>query len=235
MADRRADAAPVITIDGPSSSGKGTVAASVARRLKWRLLDSGALYRVVALYGLERQTALDDGDRLAAMTAALTIRQDPGMVFVDERDVTALIREERISVAASEVAKLPAVRETLRVVQHDMRKHPGLVADGRDMGTKVFPDAELKIFLTATAEERAVRRHKQLMEKGSSDSLPDLLTSIRARDERDRNRTVSPLQAAEHAISIDTTKMSIEAVVAEVLKHAKARRLTGPARERAEN
>ena len=225
MTDSPPDPAPVITIDGPSSSGKGTVAARVAEHLHWRLLDSGALYRIVAWAGRGRGIALDDADRLATMAGTLSIVQASGTITVDGIDVTGAIREERISVGASEVAKLPPVRHALRGVQQGMRRAPGLVADGRDMGTVVFRDAELKIFLDASAEERARRRHKQLMDKGSSVSLPDLFASIRARDERDRNRAVSPLEPAPDAISIDTTGMSIETVVAEVLKHAEARGL----------
>lgn len=232
MADPGAAAAPVIAIDGPSGSGKGTIAAGVAERLGWRLLDSGALYRVVAWAALARGISLDDAERLAGMTDTLVIEQDPGVVRVDGKDVTSAIREEHISVGAAEVARLPGVRLALRAVQQGMRVAPGLVADGRDMGTEVFRDAELKIFLDASVEERARRRHKQLMEKGSSVSLRDLFASIQARDRSDRNRAVSPLRRAPDAISIDTTQMSVEAVVAEVLKHVEARGLTaGPARE----
>ena len=225
MTDGR-PAAPVIAIDGPSGSGKGTIAARVAERLGWRLLDSGALYRVVAWAALGRGMSLDDAERLAGMTASLVIEQDPGVIRVDGTDVTTAIREERISVGAAKVATLPRVRQALRGVQQGMRVAPGLIADGRDMGTEVFRDAQLKIFLDASAGERARRRHKQLMEKGSSVSLRDLFASIQARDESDRNRAVSPLRRAPDAISIDTTKMSVEAVVAEVLKHAEARGLT---------
>ena len=228
---RSAPGAPVIAIDGPSGSGKGTVAALVAGRLGWRLLDSGALYRVVAWAGLAREIPLDDADRLGAMTRALAIEQTPEAITVDGTNVGRAIREERISTGASRVAKLPEVRNALRAVQQGMRAPPGLVADGRDMGTVVFRDAELKIFLDASVDERARRRHKQLMEKGSSVSLPDLFASIQARDERDRNRTISPLAPAEDAVSIDTTEMSIEAVVHAVLQHAAERGLVvGPTR-----
>ena len=228
MAD--SPAAPVIAIDGPSGSGKGTIAALVAERLGWRLLDSGALYRVVAWAALARGISLLDAERLAGMTNALAIEQEPGVIRVDGTDVTAAIREEHISVGAAEVATLPEVRQALRGVQQGMRVAPGLVADGRDMGTEVFRDAELKIFLDASAGERARRRHKQLMEKGSSVSLRDLFASIQARDESDRNRAVSPLRRAPDAISIDTTEMSVEAVVAEVLKRVEARGLAAGSR-----
>lgn len=231
MADGR-PAAPVIAIDGPSGSGKGTIAARVAERLGWRLLDSGALYRIVAWAALARGISLDDAEDLAGMTNTLVIEQDPGLIRVDGVDVTAAIREEHISVGAARVATLPEVRQSLRGVQQGMRVAPGLIADGRDMGTEVFRDADLKIFLDASVEERARRRHKQLMEKGSGVSLRDLFASIQARDESDRNRAVSPLRRAPDAISIDTTQMSVEAVVAEVLKHVDARGLTaGVARE----
>ncbi|MDE0348770.1 MAG: (d)CMP kinase [Gammaproteobacteria bacterium] len=232
MSDGR-PAAPVIAIDGPSGSGKGTIAARVAERLGWRLLDSGALYRIVAWAALARGIPLDDPERLAVMTRTLVIEQGAAAVRVDGVDVTAAIREERISVGAAAVATLPEVRQTLRGVQQGMRVAPGLVADGRDMGTEVFRDAELKIFLDASVDERARRRHKQLMEKGSSVSLRDLFASIQARDRSDRNRAVSPLRRAPDAISIDTTQMSVEAVVAEVLKHVETRGLAaGPARSR---
>lgn len=228
MADGR-PAAPVIAIDGPSGSGKGTIAARVAERLGWRLLDSGALYRIVAWAALARGISLDDAEDLAGMTNTLVIEQDPGLIRVDGVDVTAAIREEHISVGAARVATLPEVRQSLRGVQQGMRVAPGLIADGRDMGTEVFRDADLKIFLDASVEERARRRHKQLMEKGSGVSLRDLFASIQARDESDRNRAVSPLRRAPDAISIDTTQMSVEAVVAEVLKHVEARGLTAGA------
>ena len=165
------------------------------------------------------------------MTNRLAIEQDPDLIRVDGKDVTTAIREEHISVGAARVATLPEVRQTLRGVQQGMRVAPGLIADGRDMGTEVFRDADLKIFLDASVEERARRRHKQLMEKGSGVSLRDLFASIQARDESDRNRAVSPLRRAPDAISIDTTQMSVEAVVAEVLRHVEALGLTaGPAR-----
>ena len=218
---------PVIAIDGPSSSGKGTVAARVAARLGWHLLDSGALYRGVAWAALQSGVDLDDAAALASMTQRLDFDIKPGSIHINGVDVTDAIREERISVGSSRVARLKPVRNALRTVQIGMRRPPGLVADGRDMGTVVFPTAELKVFLDASVEERARRRHKQLIDKGSSVSLSDLFASLRARDERDRSRSVSPLRADDEAVMIDTTRMSISAVVEAVLNHAAQRSLTG--------
>ena len=217
---------PVIAIDGPSSSGKGTVASEVAERLGWHLLDSGALYRGVAWAALQRGIDLDEAEALASMTRHLVFDIRPGSIQIDGVDVTQAIREEPISVGSSRVARLKPVREALRMVQTGMRRPPGLVADGRDMGTVVFPSAELKVFLDASVEERARRRHKQLIDKGSGVSLSDLFASLRARDERDRSRSVSPLRADDDAVMIDTTRMSISAVVEEVLSHAAQRSLT---------
>lgn len=218
---------PVIAIDGPSSSGKGTVAAQVAERLGWHLLDSGALYRGVAWAALQRGIDLDDDRRLASITRDLVFDIRPGSIHIDGVNVTGPIREEPISLGSSRVARLRPVRDALRKVQTGMRRHPGLVADGRDMGTVVFPSAELKVFLDASVEERARRRHKQLIDKGSNVSLSDLFASLRARDERDRSRDVSPLRADDDAVMIDTTRMSISAVVERVLNHAAQRSLTG--------
>ncbi len=218
---------PVIAIDGPSSSGKGTVASQVAERLGWHLLDSGALYRGVAWAALQRGIDLDEAGALASMARHLVFDIRPGSIRIDGVDVTQAIREEAISVGSSRVARLKPVREALRTVQTGMRRRPGLVADGRDMGTVVFPTAELKVFLDASVEERARRRHKQLIDKGSGVSLSDLFASLRARDERDRSRAVSPLRADDDAVMIDTTRMSISAVVEEVLSHAAQRSLTG--------
>ena len=217
---------PVIAIDGPSSSGKGTVASEVAERLGWHLLDSGALYRGVAWAALQRGIDFDEAEALASMTRHLVFDIRPGSIQIDGVDVTQAIREEPISVGSSRVARLNPVREALRMVQTGMRRPPGLVADGRDMGTVVFPSAELKVFLDASVEERARRRHKQLIDKGSGVSLSDLFASLRARDERDRSRSVSPLRADDDAVMIDTTRMSISAVVEEVLSHAAQRSLT---------
>lgn len=214
--------APVICIDGPSGSGKGTVARSVADALGWRLLDSGALYRLVALAALEQGVDLDDGVALAALARALDLRfettEDGGeRVLMDEVEVSEQLRLEETGEAASQVAAQAELRDALLDVQRAFRTPPGLVADGRDMGTVVFPDAELKIYLTASAEERAQRRHKQLIEKGLSVSLSRLFSEVQARDRRDSERSVSPLRPAEDAVTIDSTSMDVDEVVADVL------------------
>lgn len=216
---------PVIAIDGPSGSGKGTIAAMVANQLGWNLLDSGALYRIVAWAGQEREIDLEQGVTLSEMVNGLDIMFAADSVCVDGVDVTNLIREERATEGSSKVARLPQVREALREIQLSMRQPPGLVADGRDMGTVVFPDAELKIFLEASAEERARRRYKQLKDKGLGVSLRRLFESIQARDGRDMNRRVSPLKQSPDAILIDTTDMSIEAVALKVMRHVSERQL----------
>ncbi|MFU8813953.1 MAG: (d)CMP kinase [Pseudomonadales bacterium] len=220
-----AGAAPVITVDGPAGSGKGTISALVARRLGWHLLDSGALYRVVAVVALERGIAFDDAPALAAAVAGLAIRFDDGRVWVGGNDLSGPIRSEAAGEGASRVAALQAVRDAVLDLQRAQRRPPGLVADGRDMGTEVFPDAPLKVFLDASAEVRAERRHNQLKNKGLSVSLADLLANLRQRDERDRNRAVAPLRPAPDAILIDSTAMSIDEVLEQVLEAAVARRL----------
>ena len=221
--------AAVIAIDGPSGSGKGTLAESLARRLGWRLLDSGALYRIVALAAAQRDVDLDDGAALADMARDLDIEFRPGdggvVVQLDEQDVTLQIRAESVSATASRVAALPAVRKALLERQQGLRREPGLVADGRDMGTVVFPDAQLKVFLEASAEERAARRHKQLIDKGLGGSLRALLVAIRERDARDQQRTESPLVAAQDAVIIDSTALDIDAVEQRVWELIKARGL----------
>jgi cytidylate kinase len=221
--------AAVIAIDGPSGSGKGTLAESLARRLGWRLLDSGALYRIVALAAAQRDVDLDDGAALADMARDLDIEFRPGdggvVVQLDEQDVTLQIRAESVSATASRVAALPGVRKALLERQQGLRREPGLVADGRDMGTVVFPDAQLKVFLEASAEERAARRHKQLIDKGLGGSLRALLVAIRERDARDQQRTESPLVAAQDAVIIDSTALDIDAVEQRVWELIKARGL----------
>jgi cytidylate kinase len=209
--------APVIAVDGPSASGKGTVAARIAESLGFHFLDSGALYRLVGLAALNRGLALDDVPALAAVARDLGCRFSAGRVALDGADVTDAIRAEQVGIAASRVAALQPVRDALLDRQRAFREAPGLVADGRDMGTVVFADAELKIFLTASAEERARRRYKQLMDKGMSASMDLLLQDIRERDARDTQRAAAPLRKAPDAIELDTTNLSIEASVAQVL------------------
>jgi len=213
------DIPPVITVDGPGGSGKGTVTQMLARRLGWHLLDSGALYRLTALAAERQGVALDDEAGLARVAATLDVRFEPtppgqpARVLLAGEDVTAAIRTERCGDNASRVAVLQSVRDALLQRQRDFRKAPGLVADGRDMGTVVFPDAPFKIFLTATAEERARRRFKQLKEAGVNVNIDALLEEIRARDERDMNRSVAPLRPADDAQVIDSTGLSIEEVL----------------------
>ena len=208
---------PVIAVDGPSGSGKGTLAVQLARRLGWHLLDSGALYRIVAHAGLQRGIALDDSDALVAMIEALVIEFSPGAegvtVRVDGTDVSRDIRDETVSEGASKVAVIQAVRTALLALQHRFARPPGLVADGRDMGTVVFPDAVLKIYLDASPEIRAERRYNQLKDKGLGVSLRRLLASIRERDERDAARAASPLKPAPDAVVIDSSTLSASEVL----------------------
>jgi cytidylate kinase len=209
--------APVIAIDGPSASGKGTVAHKVAQALGFHFLDSGALYRLVALAALNRGVALDDTPALAALALNLDARFAAGAIALEGLDVTDAIREERVSGAASKVAALQPVRDALLERQRAFREAPGLVADGRDMGSVVFPDATVKIFLTADAAERARRRYKQLIEKGMSARMDDLLQEIRERDARDSKRAAAPLQKCADAVELDTTGVPVDAAVARVL------------------
>jgi cytidylate kinase len=209
--------APVIAIDGPTASGKGTIAQAVARGLGYACLDSGALYRVVALLALRQ--AVDPGDAapLARLAASARPRFEGGRIELDGEDVTEAIRAEDVGRAASRVAAHAKVRDELLQVQRSFRRWPGLVADGRDMGTIVFPDARLKVFLTASAEIRAQRRFKQLMEKGYSANLPALLMDLRERDERDRTRAVAPLKAAADARELDASNLTADEVIEQVL------------------
>ncbi len=217
---------PVLTIDGPSGSGKGTIAALVAEKLGWALLDSGALYRIVAAVALDRGLALDDADGLAAMAGGLEISFDEGRVTVDGADLTDVIRTEPVSVASSQVSALEPVRAAILDLQRSMRRPPGLVADGRDMGTVVFRDAPLKIYLDASAEIRAERRYNQLKNKGLDVNFRALLANLEERDARDKARAVSPLVPAEDALIIDSTNLSIEEVLEKVLSEVDARQLT---------
>lgn len=213
-----AAAVPVIAIDGPSASGKGTIAAAVARGLGFHYLDSGALYRIVGLIAGERGVNLDDDAEISNIPLNLNIKFENDAIWVNGRDVAEAIRGEEAGAAASRVAALPGVRSALLSLQRGFRQPPGLVADGRDMGSVVFPDARLKIYLNASAEERARRRHKQLMEKGVSASMAALLQDIQARDLRDSSRAVAPLLKGADAIEIDSTRMTVDAVVAQVLR-----------------
>ena len=201
---------PVICLDGPSGAGKGTVGRMLAQRLGWHFLDSGALYRLVAVAAAQRGVDLDSPESLAAIAHGLDSAfawdaRGRERILLDGREVTAEVRAETTGAAASRVARHPEVRVALLARQRADRRAPGLVADGRDMGTVVFPDAPLKIFLTASAEERARRRHKQLMEHGISASIANLIDEIEARDRQDRERAVSPLVAAADALSVDST------------------------------
>jgi cytidylate kinase len=211
-------AARVVTIDGPSGSGKGTIGKVLAQRLGWHYLDSGALYRLVALAALKRTVDLGDTAKLAALAAALDARFGGDRVYLDGADVSEELRTERTGDAASKVAVVPKVRTALLQRQRDFAAPPGLVCDGRDMGTVVFPDAMLKVVLTASAEARAMRRHKQLKEKGIDVSLPDLSWDIAQRDARDANRTVAPYKPAPDAQVIDSTSLTPEEVVAQILQ-----------------
>lgn len=207
---------PVIAIDGPSASGKGTIASRVARKLGFHYLESGALYRVLALLSL-REDSLEEA-RLAEVAARMDVSFQGGDALLDDEDVSSHIRSEPCGIRASEVARLPAVRQALLRRQRAFRRPPGLVADGRDMGTVVFPDAALKIFLTANPEVRAERRYKQLKEKGIDANLRALSRDLRERDERDTKRAVAPLVPAPDSQVLDSSALSIEQVVDRILK-----------------
>lgn len=220
---------PVLTIDGPSASGKGEISRRVARALGWHLLDSGALYRLVALAAQRHAIALDAEGALGALAGHLDVQfLDAGAdaetrILLEGEEVTTLIRAEAVGEAASRAAALPAVREGLLARQRAFRQPPGLVADGRDMGSVVFPTAGIKVFLTASAEERARRRYKQLKEKGMDANLDSLVEDIGRRDQRDVSRPVAPLRPAPDAVLLDSTALDIEAVTSRVLALVRGR------------
>ena len=209
---------PVITIDGPTASGKGTVAHKVADHLGFHLLDSGALYRLTALQAIRRGTSLTDEHALAKLAEHLNISFTGEAVFLSHENVTDAIRQEDVGNTASKIAAFPAVRQALYGLQLGFRKTPGLVADGRDMGTVIFPGAQLKVFLTASVEARAERRYKQLIAKGFSANMEDLLMDLKARDDRDTNRAIAPLIPAEGAHVLDTSQMTVDEAVSQVLQ-----------------
>ncbi|MBK4724030.1 (d)CMP kinase [Pantoea agglomerans] len=217
--------APVITIDGPSGAGKGTLCKAMAEALQWHLLDSGAIYRVLALAALHHQVDMASEEALVPIAAHLDVRfvsnNGEMEVILEGEDVTGEIRTQDVSNTASKVAAFPRVREALLRRQRGFRDFPGLIADGRDMGTVVFPDAPVKIFLDASSEERANRRMLQLQEKGFSVNFERLLSEIKERDERDRNRAIAPLVPADDALVLDSTTMSIEQVIEIALKYAR--------------
>ncbi len=211
---------PVLTIDGPSGSGKGTIAQMLAQQLDWHYLDSGAIYRVLAQAAIQHRFDLSDEVAVAKLAEDLDVRfsiaNDDLKVMLEGEDVSLLIRSEQAGNAASKVAALPAVRAALLQRQRDFRQLPGLVTDGRDMGTVVFPDAPFKVFLTASAEQRAQRRYKQLKQKGIESNLSDLIAEISERDRRDKERKVAPLRPAEGALILDSTELGIDAVFEQV-------------------
>jgi cytidylate kinase len=211
---------PVITVDGPGGSGKGTIAMRLAGRLGWHFLDSGALYRLVAVAAIDRGLGADEEAALGQVAENLDVNfgisNDGMVILLDGNYITGRLRSETVSVLASQIATFPVVRRALVHRQRAFRKPPGLVADGRDMGTVIFPDAILKIFLTATAEARAERRYKQLKEKGESVNLTRLFQDIKMRDERDSTRAISPLRPAEDAHVIDSTELGINEVLLKI-------------------
>ena len=214
-------ASPVIAIDGPSASGKGTIASGVADQLGFHTLESGALYRLVALAAMRRGVAESDESGLEPIASGLDAKFAGGRIFLSGEDVTDDLRVEALGVLASSVARLARVRSALLMRQRAFRKPPGLVADGRDMGTVVFPDALLKVFLTASVRVRAERRYKQLNDKGIRANLASLSRDLAMRDERDANRAAAPLAPAPDAVMLDSSDLSVEEVVAQVVQQAR--------------
>lgn len=218
---------PVVTIDGPSGSGKGTISQLIAKQLNWHWLDSGALYRVLALAAQKRHIAIDDVKALETLALQLNVRfiaenaWATPQIMLDGENVSALLREESCGNDASKIAVIAEVRQALLDRQRAFRESPGLVADGRDMGTVVFPDAQVKFFLLASAEERANRRYKQLQKAGISANYDTILAELVERDARDKNRTAAPLTPAPDAILIDTTPLSIEEVLTNIMQEVK--------------
>ncbi|HEY0491344.1 MAG TPA: (d)CMP kinase [Telluria sp.] len=208
---------PVITIDGPTASGKGTVAHKVADKLGFHFLDSGSLYRLTALTAIRRGADLRDEHAIAKLAEHLPVSFVGGEILLAHENVTQAIRAEEVGNAASQIAALPTVRQALFALQLGFRKAPGLVADGRDMGTVIFPNAQLKVFLTASVEARAQRRYKQLIDKGFSAKIEDLLSDLQARDDRDTQRAIAPLVPAEGAHFLDTSHMTADQAVEKVL------------------
>lgn len=222
---------PVITVDGPSGSGKGTVSSLLAQQLGWHLLDSGALYRLTALAALKAQIALDDIVALSKLAKNLDVsfrtcnKSSQMQIFLAEEDVSLQIRTEEVSLSASKVAAISEVRDNLFTRQQGFAQSPGLVADGRDMGTVVFPDADIKFFITALAEERAQRRLKQLQAQGIDANIQRIFEDIVARDRRDSERAIAPLLPATDAIIIDTTPLTVDEVLVEIKTHLKGKGL----------
>ncbi|HGJ5872921.1 MAG TPA: (d)CMP kinase [Arsenophonus apicola] len=220
---------PVITVDGPSGAGKGTLCQALANKLGWQLLDSGAIYRVLALAALHHRVDIESEEALVPLAANLDVRFEPRekelAVMLEGEDVSNEIRSEVVGNTASLTATFPRVREALLRRQRAFRTKPGLIADGRDMGTVVFPDAPVKIFLDATPEERAQRRMQQLQKKGFDVKLSDLLADIKERDYRDRNRLIAPLVPAKDALILDSTNLSIEGVIEQALAYVKKKQI----------
>lgn len=212
---------PIITVDGPSGSGKGTISQRLADRLEWHFLDSGAIYRVLGLMALRAGIGPENTEKLAEMAENMPLEFEGERVLLDGEEVSGDIRTESAGNQASKVAAIPQVREALLNWQRQYARAPGLVADGRDMGTVVFPQADVKIFLTASPEERAERRYKQLKEKGLDVNLARLIKEIRERDERDSQRTVAPLKAASDALTLDSTDLAIDEVFSRVMQRVR--------------